>query len=130
MDRIEELLVFVTVADMRGFAQAGRRLSISPAEVSKLIARLEDRLNCRLFNRTTRDVSLTDEGRALQARARVLVEEYDLLERSAQETAKPRGVLKLSAPISFGQQLTPTLLDFADAGTRTFLPSPRLWRTW
>ena len=53
-------------------------------------------------------------GRALQARARVLVEEYDLLERSAQETAKPRGVLKLSAQISFGQQLAPTLLDFAN----------------
>jgi len=114
MDRIEELRVFVTVADMRGFAQAGRRLSISPAQVSKLIAHLEDRLNCRLFNRTTRDVSLTDEGRALQARARMLVEEYDLLERSAQETAKPRGVLKLSAPISFGQQLGPILLDFAN----------------
>ena len=114
MDRIEELRVFVTVADMRGFAQAGRRLSISPAQVSKLIAHLEDRLNCRLFNRTTRDVSLTDEGCALQARARMLVEEYDLLERSAQETAKPRGVLKLSAPISFGQQLGPILLDFAN----------------
>ena len=40
---------------------------------------------------------------------RVLVEEYDQLERSAQETAKPRGLLKLSAPISFGQQLGPTL---------------------
>ena len=75
MDRIEELRVFVAVADLRGFAQAGRRLSISPAQVSKLIARLEDRLNSRLFNRTTRDVSLTDEGRALHARARVLVEE-------------------------------------------------------
>jgi DNA-binding transcriptional LysR family regulator len=107
MDRIEELRVFVTVADLRGFALAGRRLSISPAQVSKLIARLEDRLNSRLFNRTTRDVSLTDEGRALQARARVLVEEYDQLERSAQETAKPRGVLKLSAPIAFGEQLYP-----------------------
>ena len=113
MDRIEELRVFVAVADLRGFAQAGRRLSISPAQVSKLIARLEDRLNSRLFNRTTRDVSLTDEGRALHARARVLVEEYDQLERSAQETAKPRGLLKVSAPISFGMQLGPTLLDFA-----------------
>jgi len=113
MDRIEELRVFATVADLRGFAQAGRRLGISPAQVSKLVARLEDRLNCRLFNRTTRDVSLTDEGRALHARARMLVEEYDQLERSAQETAKPRGLLKVSAPISFGTQLGPTLLDFA-----------------
>ena len=113
MDRIEELRVFTTVADLRAFAQAGRRLGISPAHVSKLIASLEDRLNSRLFNRTTRDVSLTDEGRALHARARVLVEEYDQLERSAQESAKPRGLLKLSAPISFGMQLGPTLLDFA-----------------
>jgi len=115
MDRIGELEVFVAVADLRGFARAGRRLGISPAQVSKLIARLEDRLNSRLFNRTTRDVSLTDEGRALHARARVLVEEYDQLERSAQETAKPRGLLKLSAPISFGQQLGPALIDFASA---------------
>lgn len=115
MDRIEELRVFVSVAGLQGFAQAGRRLGISPAQVSKLIARLEDRLNSRLFNRTTRDVSLTNEGRALQTRARALVEEYDQLERSAQETAKPRGLLKLSAPITFGMQLGPTLLDFARA---------------
>ena len=115
MDRIEELRVFVSVADLQGFAQAGRRLGISPAQVSKLIARLEDRLNSRLFNRTTRDVSLTDEGRALQTRARALVEEYDQLERSGQETAKPRGLLKLSAPITFGMQLGPTILDFAHA---------------
>jgi len=115
MDRIEELRAFVAVADLRGFAQGGRRLGISPAQISKLIARLEDRLDRRLFNRTTRDVSVTDEGRALHARARALVEEYDLLERSAQETAKPRGLLKLSAPISFGMQLGSALLDFAGA---------------
>ena len=115
MDRIEELRVFVSVADLQGFAQAGRRLGISPAQVSKLIARLEDRLNSRLFNRTTRDVSLTDQGRALQNRARALVEEYDQLERAAQETAKPHGLLKLSAPITFGMQLGLTLLDFARA---------------
>jgi DNA-binding transcriptional LysR family regulator len=115
MDRIEELRVFVTVADLRGFAQAGRRLGISPAQVSKLVARLEDRLHSRLFHRTTRDVSLTDEGRALHGGARALVEEYDQLERSAQQTTKPHGLLKVSAPISFGLQLGPTLLDFARA---------------
>jgi DNA-binding transcriptional LysR family regulator len=115
VDRIEELRVFVTVADLRGFAQAGRRLGISPAQVSKLVARLEDRLHSRLFHRTTRDVSLTDEGRALHAGARALVEEYDQLERSAQQTTKPHGLLKVSAPFSFGLQLGPTLLDFARA---------------
>jgi DNA-binding transcriptional LysR family regulator len=60
-------------------------------------------------------VSLTDEGRALHAGARALVEEYDQLERSAQQTTKPHGRLKVSAPISFGLQLGPTLLDFARA---------------
>ena len=116
MDRIEELRVFVAVADLRGFAQAARRLGMSPAQASKLIARLEDRLNNRLLNRTTRDVSLTDSGRTFHARARVLVEEFDQLERSAHEGAMPRGLLKISAPLSFGiQQLGPMLVDFARA---------------
>jgi DNA-binding transcriptional LysR family regulator len=115
MDRIDELRVFIAVADLRGFAQAARRLGISPAQASKLIARLEDRLDTRLLNRTTRDVSLTDPGRAFQARARVLVEEFEQLERSAQETAVPSGLLKLTAPVSFGAQLGSLLLDFARA---------------
>src|SRR5262245_13121794 len=115
MDRIDELRVFVAVADLRGFTQAGRRLGVSPAQVSKLIARLEDRLNSRLLNRTTRDVSLTDDGRAFHARARALLEEYEQLEQSMRDTVKPRGLLKVSAPISFGVQLGPTLLDFARA---------------
>jgi DNA-binding transcriptional LysR family regulator len=115
MDRIDELRVFIAVADLRGFAQAARRLGISPAQASKLIARLEDRLDTRLLNRTTRDVSLTDAGRAFQARARVLVEEFEQLERSAQETAVPSGLLKLTAPVSFGAQLGSLLLDFARA---------------
>ena len=116
MDRIEELRVFVAVADLRSFAQAARRLGVSPAQASKLIVRLEERLNSRLLNRTTRDVSLTDSGRAFHARARAFVEEFDQLERSAQETAMPRGLLKISAPLSFGiQQLGPMLVDFARA---------------
>jgi DNA-binding transcriptional LysR family regulator len=115
MDRIDELRVLIAVADLRGFAQAARRLGISPAQASKLIARLEDRLDTRLLNRTTRDVSLTDAGRAFQARARVLVEEFEQLERSAQETAAPSGLLKLTAPVSFGAQLGSLLLDFARA---------------
>ena len=114
MDRIEELRVFVAVAEMRSFAQAARRLSISPAQASKLVARLEDRLNSRLLNRTTREVSLTDGGSAFHARARALIEEFDQLERSAQETSTPRGLLKVTAPATFGVwQLGPVLFDFA-----------------
>src|SRR5262249_47622649 len=100
---------------MRGVVLAARRLGMYSAQASKLIAGLEDRVNSRLLSRTTRDVSLTDAGRALHARARVLVEEFDQLERSAQETAMPRGLLKISAPVSFGTQLGPVLLEFATA---------------
>lgn len=116
MDRIEELRLFVAVADTRSFANGARRLGISPAQASKLVARLEDRLGTRLLNRTTRDVSLTDTGRACQARARVLVDEFDALEASARDTDGPRGLLKLSVPISFGAvELGPALLEFAKA---------------
>lgn len=116
MDRIEELRVFNAVADARSFAKAARRLGISPAQASKLVARLEDRLGTRLLNRTTRDVSLTDTGRACQARARALVDEFDALESAARDTEGPRGLLKLSVPISFGSvELGPALLDFATA---------------
>ena len=116
MDRIEELRVFVAVSELRSFAQAARRNGISPAQASKLIARLETRLDTRLLNRTTRDVSLTEGGRAFHARARVLVEEFDHLEKSAQETAVPRGLLKISAPASFGmRELGSVLSDFASA---------------
>jgi len=116
LDRIEELRVFNSVADARSFAKAARRLGISPAQASKLVARLEDRLGTRLLNRTTRDVSLTDTGRAYQARARALVDEFDALESSVRDTDGPRGLLKLSVPISFGAvELGPALLDFATA---------------
>ncbi|RUU06643.1 LysR family transcriptional regulator, partial [Mesorhizobium sp. M6A.T.Ca.TU.002.02.2.1] len=64
MDRLDEVRVFVAVADALSFAGAARRLGISPAQASKAVARLEDRLRARLLNRTTRDVSLTDTGRA------------------------------------------------------------------
>lgn len=116
MDRLDEMAMFVAVADGRSFAQAARRLGVSPAQASKLVARLEDRLRTRLLNRTTRDVSLTDAGRAYLARAREVLEQVEALEASVGEAAGPRGVLRLSAPVSFGAvELEAALLDFARA---------------
>jgi DNA-binding transcriptional LysR family regulator len=116
MDRIEAMRVFAAVADVKSFAQAARRLAISPAQASKLIAGLEDRLGVRLLNRTTRDVSLTDTGRAYLQRTRALVEEFDALNAAVSDAAGPGGLLKISVPISFGAvELGPALLDFATA---------------
>ena len=117
MDGIGDIRTFIAVADARSFAAAARRLQISPAQAAKLVARLEDRLGARLLHRTTRDVSLTDVGWAYLERARGLVDEFDALETSVRDAAKgPRGVLKVSAPVSFGAlQLQPALLAFAAA---------------
>jgi DNA-binding transcriptional LysR family regulator len=116
MDRLDEIAAFATVADTRSFTQAARRLGVSGAQVSKLVARLEDRLGARLLNRTTRDVSLTDTGRAYLERARGLLEDFEALESSVRDEDGPRGTLRMSAPVSFGaRQLDPALLDFAKA---------------
>jgi DNA-binding transcriptional LysR family regulator len=116
MDRFDEINAFAAVADARSFTQGARRLGVSSAQVSKLVARLENRLGARLLNRTTRDVSLTDTGRAYLERARSLLEDFETLEGSVRDQSGPKGLLKISAPFSFGaSQLTPALLDFAAA---------------
>ena len=116
MDRFDEINAFAAVADAKSFTQAARRLGVSSAQVSKLVARLENRLGARLLNRTTRDVSLTDTGRAYLERARTLLEDFAALESLVRDADGPKGLLKVSAPMSFGSnQLTPALLDFAAA---------------
>jgi DNA-binding transcriptional LysR family regulator len=116
VDRLDEINAFIAVADQRSFTQAARRLGVSSAQVSKLVARLENRLGARLLNRTTRDVSLTDTGRAFLERARQVLEDFQSLESSVREQAGPHGLLRISAPVSFGTaELTPALLEFAAA---------------
>lgn len=117
MDRIDEITAFAAVADTRSFTQGAKRLGVSSAQVSKLVARLENRLGARLLNRTTRDVALTDTGRAYLERARAVLEDFEILEGSVRDQdGCPRGTLKISAPVTFGaQQLTPALLEFAAA---------------
>lgn len=116
MDRLDEIAAFAAVADARSFTQGARRLGVSGAQVSKLVARLENRLGARLLNRTTRDVSLTDTGRAYLERAKVILEDFAALEGSVRDQDGPSGSLKISAPVSFGErQLQGALLDFAAA---------------
>src|SRR4051812_47415603 len=116
VDRFDEINAFTAVADARSFTQGAKRLGVSGAQVSKLVARLEDRLGARLLNRTTRDVSLTDTGRAYLERARGLLEDFEALEGSVRDESGPRGLLRVSAPVAFGaKQLQPAVLDFAAA---------------
>src|SRR5215467_13791098 len=104
MDRFEALKTFVAVADHRSFAEAARRLRISPTAASRAIADLEEALGVTLLRRTTRAVGLTPEGAAYLDRCRIALDELDDAERSLRgEDAEPRGDLIVTAPVVFGR---------------------------
>lgn len=114
MDRLDELSIFVGVAEQGSFVAAARRLGRSPSAVTRAISTLEDRLAIRLFNRTTRSVALTDEGARYLDRCRRALAAFDELALSAaSEQAAPTGTLTLTAPEMFGRlHLLPIAQDF------------------
>jgi len=104
MDRLDELAIFVAVAERGSFVAAARHLGRSPAAVTRAVAALEDRLGTRLFNRTTRAVALTDAGgRYLDQCRRALAELEELELSAASERSEPRGLLTVTAPEMFGR---------------------------
>ncbi|MFT0859257.1 LysR family transcriptional regulator [Ancylobacter sp. G4_0304] len=114
-NRAGEMQVLVEAADRGSFSAAGRRLGLSPSAVSKLIARLEERLGARLLVRSTRAVVLTPEGEAYVARARRILGEIEEADRfiTAGAAATPRGKLRVSATVGFGERcLVPLVPEF------------------
>ena len=104
MDRFETFAAFVAVADQRGFAAAARALEDSPPVVTRAVAALERHLGVTLFHRSTRAVSLTDEGAAFLDRARRILADL----REAEQVVMggrsvPRGQLYVTAPVMFGR---------------------------
>ncbi len=105
MDSLDLIQTFREVAQRGSFAAAARATDMSPANVSKYIAQLEKRFGVRLFNRTTRQVSLTDAGQLLLERSGALLELIDLTADELHERAtKPSGRLSVTAP--HGMMLT------------------------
>lgn len=117
MDRFRELETFVAVAEQAGFKAAARALNLSPPSVTRMINSLEARLGARLFNRTTRLVALTEAGERLLADAQRILAEVDAAEDSAAGAHQsPQGLLRVTAPVMFGQlHVAPILRDFLDA---------------
>jgi len=104
MRSIDEILAFTAVVEHGGFTQAAEVLGVTKSAVSKQVARLEDRLHAQLLNRTTRRISTTEVGRAFYDRCSRIVADLDDAERAVQDLqAKPRGLLRINAPMSFGR---------------------------
>lgn len=101
MERSGEMEVFARVVQEGGFSAAARSLDLSPSAVSKLIARLEARLGARLLVRTTRALTLTEEGEAYHHAARRILQDLNDADQAAAGGAV-RGRLRVSATIPFG----------------------------
>lgn len=114
-DSLEGLTIFVQVIESGSFSKAATELGRAVSYISKSISKLEQRLDARLINRTTRSLSLTDVGEAYYQKVSPLVYEARAAEQSIHQLQHiPSGRLKISLPNSFGQShLQPLLLDYA-----------------
>jgi DNA-binding transcriptional LysR family regulator len=116
MDRLGEMTMFARTVEEGSFSAAARALKLTPSAVSKQVSRLEDRLGARLLNRTTRSLSLTEEGRAFHARCVQILAEIDEAETAVTELhAAPRGTLRVAAAVAFfNHQVMPLLPEFLE----------------
>ena len=112
---IDALRVFSQAARYQSFSQAARMLGISPAYVTKHIKLLETELGARLFHRTTRQVTLTEQGEEVHALALQILQDVERLhDRIAEFKSEPRGTLRISTSMGFGRQVVaPALADFS-----------------
>jgi DNA-binding transcriptional LysR family regulator len=122
-ERLKGIDVFVSVVERGSFASAAERLHLTSSAVSKSIARLEKRLQARLFIRTTRKLALTDAGTLFyDTCTRVLADLEEVETLISAEYVEPTGRVRIDLPASFGQlHALPLILDFI-AGHQLVMP--------
>ncbi len=115
-----EYQLYARVIETGSLAAAGRALGLSPAMVSKRIARLEERLGARLLHRTTRKLSTTEAGQRFYERvAQILAASQEAENLVSGIAGDPSGLLRISAPTSFGRlHVAPHLKPFLDRWPR------------
>jgi DNA-binding transcriptional LysR family regulator len=115
MPSLSRIEIFLEVAKRQSFSAAAKQLGITGPAASKQVMALEEELGVKLLHRTTRIVTLTDEGAQYYERARLAIEELKEAASQLQETKmSPRGALRISVPLSFGlMHLLPALSGFA-----------------
>ncbi|WP_448212434.1 LysR family transcriptional regulator [Colwellia sp. MEBiC06753] len=102
MIRVDLLNVFVTVSEEGSFTKASERLGMSNQLVSKYVAQLEEHLNTRLLNRTTRKVYVTEAGeKCIQYAKHILESVNEMEEQFGELQTEVKGTLNISAPVSF-----------------------------
>lgn len=114
MDALSELAFFSLLARQGSLTAAARELGLTPAAVSTRLAKLEQRLGVRLLHRTTRRISVTQEGELYLAEGARILADLDALERQvARGRAQPRGLLRVNASFGFGRRhIVPAVAAF------------------
>jgi DNA-binding transcriptional LysR family regulator len=111
MSKLENIQVLIRAVELGSFSAAGRSMRLSAAVVSHRIRSLESQLGCRLFNRTTRKMQLTEQGRVFYENCLEVTRALDRAEASVSEKgARPRGILKVTAPLGFGRDVVAPML--------------------
>ena len=105
---------FTAVVEQGNFTKAAQALSTSTAQISRHINQLEQRLNTKLLCRTTRKVTLTEEGQVFYNHSRHLVDGLNAAEQALSQLQQtPQGTIKLTAPVTYGERIIlPVLNDF------------------
>ncbi|WP_241051929.1 LysR family transcriptional regulator [Achromobacter xylosoxidans] len=115
MDALSDLAFFSLLVKHGNLSAAARELGLTPPAVSTRLAKLEQRLGVRLLNRSTRRVSVTQEGELYLAEGSRILADLQALERSVSSSrAQPQGLLRLNATFGFGRaHVAPAISDFA-----------------
>ncbi|GAD63650.1 MULTISPECIES: LysR family transcriptional regulator [Pseudomonadaceae] len=101
---LDDALIFTRVVECHSFTQAAQSLGMQKSTVSRRIALLEERLGVRLLNRTTRKLRLTEVGQAYYERCRQIMLDFAEAEQAVMQLQQaPSGLLRITAPIEFGQ---------------------------
>jgi DNA-binding transcriptional LysR family regulator len=114
MEMLKEMAIFAQVVDSGGFSAAGRQLELTTSAVSRHVSRLEAHMGGRLLQRTTRSLSLTELGQQVYAAcSRMVSTAREVHALAGSYSARPNGVIRVSAPIVLGQVwLAPKLPGF------------------
>jgi len=113
MDRLTAMEAFVAVAELGSFSRAAARMRMSAAMMTLHVARLEEKLGVRLFNRTTRRVDLTEDGRQLLDHARAALHAFTMAENVLKPGSGLTGRVRIDAPASIGHAfIVPALEHF------------------
>ncbi|MEH2242906.1 LysR family transcriptional regulator [Nostoc sp.] len=114
MDQFAAMQAFTKVVETGGFSEAARQLGVAVSSATRQVNALEKLLHTQLFNRSTRSVTLTPQGRKYYAKAVQILQDVEAANLSVAELDEvPRGLLRVNLPVAFGRlHIAPIVQDF------------------